>query len=86
MEAGAAAVAAVFGLAEAMGQVMERLGEGIPPKRHENVDNDPSSSSSCLGRQRADYPVQQCPQPRGDWLNLATPKDKVGRDKKFSPC
>lgn len=69
-------MAAVFGLVEGIGQVTERLGEGIPPKRHENVDaddNDPSSSSSWMGPQRGDYPDQRCPQPHGDSLFYQNP-------------
>ena len=70
-----AASVAVFGLVERMGQVTERLREGIPPKRHENVDDDdPSSSSSWKEPQKGDYPVQLCSKPPGDSLNFCFTK------------
>ena len=69
----AAAAAAVFGLVEGMGQVTERLREGIPPKRHETVDDNDPSSSSWKEPQRGDYPVQLCSQPHGDSLFLPNP-------------
>lgn len=86
---------AVFGLA-GTGQVTERLEEGIPPKRHENDDNDPSSSS-WKEPQTGDYPVQACPLPPGDWLlpseirskaKIQKPREKPEKkkDPKEFPC
>jgi hypothetical protein len=82
MEVASASVA-VFGFVERTGQVTERLREGIPPKRHENVvdddDDDPSSSSSWKEPQKGDYPVQLCSKPPGDSLNF------FGFTKKSNP-